>query len=143
MDTKWIILILFSLIANYMYYEYKQCEDNFETHEHYKLVSEYFLDKGTQKKPILWIHTSTEINARNWESFYSRNSKKLNQPYLQMTMKSIYDHCKDSFNVCLINDEAFSSLLSWNIDLDDLADPIKSHYRQLGLCEPAIQHDQQ
>jgi hypothetical protein len=133
MDTKWIILILFSLIANYMYREYKQVEETFESNEHYKLVSEYFLDKGNNKKPILWIHTSTEVNARNWESFFSRNSTKLNQPYLQMTMKSIYDHCKDSFNICLINDASFSSLLSWNIDLDDLADPIKSHYRQLGL----------
>jgi hypothetical protein len=133
MDTKWIILILFSLIANYMYREYKQAEETFESNEHYTLVSEYFLDKGNKKKPILWIHTSTEVNARNWESFFSRNSTKLNQPYLQMTMKSIYDHCKDSFNICLINDASFSSLLSWNIDLDDLADPIKSHYRQLGL----------
>ena len=133
MDTKWIILILFSLIANYMYYEYKQSEETFESNEHYQLVSDYFLDKGNKKKPILWIHTSTEMNARNWESFYSRNSKKLNQPYLQMTMKSIYDKCKDSFNICLINDESFTSLLSWNIDLNDLADPMKSHYRTLGL----------
>ena len=133
MDTKWIILILFSLIANYIYYEYKQCEETFDSQEHYQLVSEYFLDKGNKKKPILWIHTSTEMNARNWESFYSRNSTKLNQPYLQMTMKSIYDKCKDSFNICLINDESFSSLLSWNIDLNDLADPMKSHYRTLGL----------
>jgi len=133
MDTKWIILILFSLIANYIYYEYKQSEEKFESHEHYKIVSEYFLDKGNKKKPILWIHTSTEINARNWESFYSRNSTKLNQPYLQMTMKSIYDKCKDSFNICLINDESFSSLLSWNVELNDLADPMKSHYRTLGL----------
>ncbi len=133
MDTKWIILILFSLIANYIYYEYKQSEETFESNEHYQLVSDYFLDKGNKKKPILWIHTSTEMNARNWESFYSRNSTKLNQPYLQMTMKSIYDKCKDSFNICLINDDSFTSLLSWNIDLNDLADPMKSHYRTLGL----------
>ena len=133
MDTKWITLVIFGLIANYIYYEYKQTEETFESNEHYKLVSEYFLEDGNRKKPILWIHTSTEMNARNWESFCSRNSRKLNQPYLQMTMKSIYDHCKDSFNICLINDESFSSLLSWNINLDDLADPIKSHYRTLGL----------
>ena len=111
----------------------------FESFEHYKLVSEYFLEKGSKKKPILWIHTSTEINARNWESFGSRNTNKLNQPYLHMTMKSIYDKCKDSFNVCLINDESFASLLSWNIKLDDLSEPIKSHYRKLGLC--MILHD--
>jgi hypothetical protein len=86
-----------------------------------------------RRKPILWIHTSTEVNARNWESFYSRTSTKLNQPYLQITMKSIYDKCKDSFNICLIDDDVFRRLLSWNIELDDLADPMKSHYRKLGI----------
>jgi hypothetical protein len=133
MYTKMIILVIFSLIANYIYHQYRQSEEMFETNEHYQLVSEYFLEKGNRKQPILWIHTSTEINSRNWESFFSRNSTKLNQPYLQITMKSIFDKCKDSFNICLINDESFSSLLSWNIHIDDLADPIKSHYRRLGL----------
>ena len=130
-----IILVVFSLIANYIYRQYKQSEEMFETNEHYQLVSQYFIENGkiNRKQPILWIHTSTEINSRNWESFFSRNSTKLNQPYLQMTMKSIYDKCKDSFNICLINDESFSSLLSWNIQLDDLAEPMKSHYRRLGL----------
>ena len=33
-------------------------------------------------KPIIWIHMVRDINARNWLSFYSRNSTKLNQPYL-------------------------------------------------------------
>jgi len=121
------------MISKYLYYQFKQCEDMFESNEHYNLVSEYFLEKGRKDKPILWIHTSTEINSRNWESFMSRSSRKLNQPYLQLTMKSIYEHCKDSFNICLINDDSFSSLLSWNIDLPDLAEPMKSHYRTLGL----------
>ena len=106
----------------------------FESHEHYVLVSDYFIgEKMNRRKPILWMHTSTEVNARNWESFYSRNTTKLNQPYLQITMKSVYDKCKDSFNICLIDDDVFRRLLSWNIDLEDLADPMKSHYRQLGL----------
>jgi hypothetical protein len=106
----------------------------FETHEHYKLVSDYFIgEKMNRRKPILWIHTSTELNARNWESFYSRTSTKLNQPYLQITMKSIYDKCKDSFNICLIDDDVFRRLLSWNVELDDLAEPMKSHYRKLGI----------
>jgi len=134
MNTKWLILVIFAMIANYLYYQYKTSEETFESCEHYKLVSDYFLEKGNKKKPILWIHTSTEINARNWEAFGSRNTTKLNQPYLHMTMKSIYDKCKDSFNICLINDDSFSSLLSWNIQLDDLSDPIKTHYRKLGLC---------
>ena len=30
-------------------------------------------------KPILWIHNTLNINARNWQSWGSRNSKDLNQ----------------------------------------------------------------
>lgn len=117
-----------------MYRNYKETEEMFDSQEHYSLVSDYFIgEKMNRRKPILWMHTSTEVNARNWESFYSRNTTRLNQPYLQITMKSIYDKCKDSFNICLIDDDVFRRLLSWNIDLEDLADPMKSHYRQLGL----------
>lgn len=135
MYTKLFILVVFALIAQYLYRNYKLSEETFESHEHYKLVSDYFIgEKVNKRKPILWMHTSTEVNARNWQSFYSRNNTKLNQPYLQITMKSIYDKCKDSFNICLIDDDSFKSLLSWNIELDDLAEPIKSHYRKLGIC---------
>jgi hypothetical protein len=129
-----IIIITFSLISKYIYTSYKESEDMFETHEHYKLVSEHFIgEKMNRKKPILWIYSPPEINARNWDSFYSRNTEKINQPYLQITMKSIYDKCKDSFNVCLINDDVFDSLLKWNVNIYDLAQPVKDHYRQLGL----------
>ena len=134
MYTKLIILIVFALISQYLYRGYKLSNEMFESDEHYKLVSDYFIgEKMNRHKPILWIHTSTEVNARNWESFYSRTSTKLNQPYLQITMKSIYDKCKDSFNICLIDDDVFRRLLSWNIELEDLADPMKSHYRKLGI----------
>lgn len=134
MYTELIILTLFGIIARYLYNNYRQTEEMFESHEHYLLVSDYYIgEKMSKRKPILWMHTSTEINARNWDSFYSRNNTKLNQPYLQMTMKSIYDKCKDSFNICLIDDDVFRRLLSWNIDLEDLAEPMKSHYRNLGL----------
>lgn len=134
MYTKFILLAVFAILAQYLYRSYKLSEELFETQEHYLLVSDYFIgEEMSRRKPILWIHTSTELNARNWESFYSRSNRKLNQPYLQITMKSIYDKCKDSFNVCLIDDDVFRRLLSWNIDLEDLAEPMKSHYRELGL----------
>jgi len=134
MYTQFILFIVFFIIAKYIYSNYKLSEELFESNEHYQLVSDYFIgEKMNRRKPILWIHTSTEVNARNWQSFCSRNSTKLNQPYLQITMKSIYDACKDSFNICLVDDDVFRRLLSWNIDLDDLADPVKSHYRNLGM----------
>jgi len=132
--TKIVLIIIFSLISKYIYSTYKQSEDMFESHDHYKLVSEYYIgDKMMNHKPILWIFSPPEINARNWQSFYSRNTLSVNQPYLQITMKSIYDKCKNSFNVCLINDDVFDSLLNWNVNIHDLAQPNKDHYRQLGL----------
>ena len=135
MYTNIIIFVTAILISRYIYSYYKEANDYFESNEHYQLVSDYFIgEKMRAQKPILWIHTSTEINARNWESFYSRNTTSLNQPYLQITMKSIYDQCNSHFNICLVDDDVFRRLLSWNIDLDDLAEPMKTHYRQLGMC---------
>ncbi len=135
MYTNIIIFITAILVSRYIYSYYKESSDFFENNEHYQLVSQYYIgDMLHSRKPILWIHTTTEVNSRNWESFYSRTTTSLNQPYLQITMKSIYDKCHESFNICLIDDDVFRKLLSWNINLDDLADPVKSHYRQLGLC---------
>jgi hypothetical protein len=132
--SKIILIIVFSLISKYIYSSYKESEDMFESHEHYQYVSEYFIgEKMSKNKPILWLFSTPDINARNWQSFYSRNTLKVNQPYLQITMKSIYDKCKDSFNVCLINDDVFDSLLKWNINIHDVAQPNKDHYRHLGL----------
>jgi hypothetical protein len=75
-----------------------------------------------------------EMNARNWESFGSRNSTNLNQPYLYVTIKSILDKCKDSFNVFLIDDDSFHKLVpNWKINMDTLPSPSKEHYRQFGL----------
>jgi len=134
MYTNIIIFITAILVSRYIYSYYKEASEFFESTEHYQLVSDYYIGNYLHsRKPLLWIHTTTEVNSRNWESFYSRTSTSLNQPYLQVTMKSIYDKCQDSFNICLIDDDVFRKLLSWNINLDDLADPIKSHYRQLGL----------
>ena len=135
MYTNLVILIVAVILSKFIYNYYKDVSDAFESKEHYQLVSDYYVgDTLHMKKPVLWVHTSTEVNARNWESFYSRTSTSLNQPYLHITMKSIYDKCKDSFNVCIVDDDVFRRLLSWNIDLTDLSEPSKSHYRQLGMC---------
>ena len=134
MYANLVIFITAMLISKYIYSYYKEASDHFESTEHYQLVSDYYIgDNLKSQKPILWIHTSTELNARNWQSFYSRTNSSLNQPYLQITMKSIFDKCKDSFNICLVDDDVFRRLLSWNINLSDLAEPLKSHYRQLGI----------
>ena len=85
MYTNLILLIVFAILSQYLYRSYKLTEELFESEEHYQLVSDYFIgEQMSKRKPILWIHTSTELNARNWESFYSRSNKKLNQPIYKL-----------------------------------------------------------
>ena len=52
--------------------------------------SEFDASEQKVKKPIMWIHIKYEYNARKWLSFGSRSSCELNQPYLYLTLKSIY-----------------------------------------------------
>ena len=112
--------------------------------DHYKIVKKYLLNDNDallnklpdSKLPIIWIHSKYEINARNWIDFYSRNTKNINQPYKELTMKSIIDKCGKDFNICLICDNSFSDLLpNWNIDINKVADPIKSKLRDLAIAK--------
>ena len=52
------------------------------------LVEKYLLNDMTElgKKPIIWVHTDYEVNARAWSSFGSRN-KKLNKRYIELCRK--------------------------------------------------------
>ena len=127
-------IIITSIGILYDKYLKKYDIDSKETHE--KLIKHYLLNDGNNDKPILWVHTKNEINARKWLSFNSRNTKEVNQNYIEMCINSIMKHCSNSFKICLINDESFSKLLpTWAIDLNKLADPIKSHVRQLALIK--------
>ena len=105
----------------------------------HELIRTYLLNDSplySGSKPKLWVHTKYEINARSWKSFQSRNSTDLNQPYIHSTVQSIVNMCGDDFHVCLIDDESFSKLVpDWNVDLRTMADPIRSHIRQIGLCK--------
>ena len=87
-------------------------------------------------KPVLWIHNTYEVNSRNWLSFGSRSTKEINQPYLSLCIETLIKNCGDSFNICLIDDNSFETLIpNWSINMNKLADPIKSHMRQLGLLK--------
>ena len=102
--------------------------------QNFKLIDQHLLKTVKNGKPNLWIHTNKEINSRNWLSFNSRNSLKLNQPYINMCVETIVKWSGDSFNVCLINDNTFHKLLdNWTIDLDKVPEPIKARTRVLGL----------
>jgi hypothetical protein len=113
-------------------------EDNDTMIQKYLLsVDDLKNDDGfTKKKPILWIHLEYTYNARHWESFGSRSSYALNQPYLYLTLRSIIRHCDESFHICLIDDKAFKRLLpDWKIDMTRLADPVRHMKRQIALAK--------
>ena len=138
-DSKNINHYLFAfgliLVASFFGNRFKHA---FESNDEYEMIRQYLLNESPLygfNKPKLWIHSKYEINARKWKSFQSRNSTDLNQPYLHLTIKTIINHCGDDFNVCLIDDETFSNLIpSWDINVNLLAEPMKSHYRELGMA---------
>jgi hypothetical protein len=122
--------------ASYFVNKYSK---TYESKDEYELIKKYLLNDSPLygfNRPKIWIHTKYEINARNWKDFYSRNTTDLNQPYIHLTIKTIIDHCGDDFNICLIDDQTFSKLIpSWDIDISILAEPMKSHFRELGLLQ--------
>ena len=104
-----------------------------EEQQNFSLVKKHLL-KNVKIKTNIWIHNDYNVNARNWDSFNSRNSKRLNQPYIKMCIDSMIKWSGNSCNICLINDNTFSKLLdNWNVDLDKLPDPLRCRTRYLGL----------
>lgn len=140
-DTKNTYHYLFAfgliLVASYFGNNFKTYFDS--KNDEYDMIRKYLLNESPLygfNRPKLWIHSKYEMNARKWKSFQSRTSTDLNQPYLHLTIKTIINHCGDDFNVCLIDDETFSHLIpSWDVNVSVLAEPMKSHYRELGMAQ--------
>mgnify|MGYP001178519867 CR=1 FL=1 len=136
---EYVIGTLVTLGAAILYEKYVRHDKKLQELNNQSLIKQYLLNDDSlddAKKPILWIHVTHEKNARWWQSFYSRNTEYLNQPYIFLTIRSIIRHCSESFHICLIDDESFSTLLpDWNHDVSRLADPIRSHVRSLALTK--------
>lgn len=135
---QYIIAIILVVFASYVGNAFKdKFTDNSE--QEYDMIKQYLLSDSPlygSNKPKLWIHSKYEINARKWLDFQSRNSNKLNQPYLYLSIQSIIDHCSQDFHVCLIDDETFSKLIpGWDVHVSTLADPVKTDLRELGLLK--------
>ena len=148
-----IINYMFAFVAitsvGMLYDKYLKKYDIDSKEAHDRLIQHYLLNGESKQddKPVLWVHSGSEINSRNWLSFSSRNTKMVNQGYIELCINTIMKHCSKSFKICLIDDESFSRLMpEWDIDLNKLADPIKSHVRQYafvrllykygGMCLP-------
>jgi len=134
-QTFIIFFILSILILGYLTKEGFNLNNG---NDEYELIKKYLLNESPlygKNKPKIWIHTIYDINSRNWKSFQDRNSYDLNQPYIELTIQSIINHCANNFNILLINDETFSKLIphwKWNI-MSNIAEPQKTYIRQQGL----------
>ena len=60
------------------------------------LVNKHLLgDNGyNSKRPILWIHTDNEMNARKWITFGSRDTTKNDMPFLELCLNKNEIHLK-------------------------------------------------
>jgi len=135
---NYIIILLVIIYILYQRYQDKNYiipeEQTYEYLQNHVLNDESSIHKT--KKPIIWIYIPYEYNARHWQSFGSRSSCNLNQPYLYLTVKSIIKNCEDSFMICLVDDKSFEKLIpGWNINMDLLPDPILTYVRQMTMAK--------
>ena len=135
---KYIIYFIILTSIGMLYDKYKKKYLPSDDDRKEKMIRQFLLNDSviSNNKPIMWVHTSYNFNSRFWPSFYSRNTKNLNEPYIQACVESLVKHCGESFNICLIDNNSFSKLLpQWNIDINRLADPVKAHMERLGLSK--------
>lgn len=137
--AKYIFVLVILFIFSYLYNNYKKNEAINDKIDQYELIKKYLLNDSTlarTDKPILWIPIIFETNARWWSHFGSRNSQCLNQPYQYLTIKSIIDHCGDSFNICLIDDKSFNKIIpGWSTKVANLPNPLRPHLRELAMAK--------
>jgi hypothetical protein len=136
--SHYIYPLTITIVMSLIYSKYQSANDEDEHMKNYRIVRKYLLNDSSlaqSKKPIIWIHMEYEANARQWQSFFSRKTDDLNQPYQYLTLKSIIDKCGQDFNICMIDDETFSNIIpGWTVDLSLVASPIKMKIRQLALA---------
>ena len=140
---KIVIIIIVFIGVSALYKKFNSHEDKRNNRYYNSLIETYLLNKesfGFAYKPILWIYLQNDsqitpaVNNRFWINFGSRNTSNFNQPYQIYTIQSIIKNCSDDFNICLIDNSAFNILLPhWTIDLNNVAQPMKSHMQTIAL----------
>jgi hypothetical protein len=135
----YIGMFVIIMLAGYAGNKLKNALEIDTNKDEYEMVKTYLLNDSPlygYNRPKIWIHSKYEINARSWKNFQSRNSTDLNQPYLYLTIQSIINFCGNHFHICLIDDDSFEKLIpTWNFDLKNIADPMKSQIRNIGMTQ--------
>ena len=135
---RYVTIFIILTILGILYEKYKQKYENDPELGKYNLIQKFLLNGSTNLagKPILWVHSTHEVNARYWPSFVSRNTTRINQPYLLSCLDTIVKNCENSFNICLIDDSSFGKLIpGWSISVSELAEPVRSHIRTLAMSK--------
>ena len=142
--VKLIVVLIIFITLSAFYKKLKKNEDTTTNGYYHAMIEKYLLNKddlGMNQKPILWVYLQNdtpitpEVNSRFWLNFGSRLTTNFNQPYQKLTIQSIINKCKDDFNICLIDNNAFKILLpEWNVNLNNMAQPIKSHMHLIALA---------
>lgn len=136
-----IILLIILIVIVILYQRYLEKNTYFSQQDNYNAITIHLLKdthliNNRHNKPIMWIYIPYEYNARNWQSFGSRSSCDLNQPYLYLTAKTIIKNCDESFMICFVDDNSFGKLIpDWNIDMTVIGEPMLSYIRQLALVK--------
>ena len=137
--TSYLLAFVFLVAFGILFQKYLEKKARNIGPDNYNDVKQYLLSESSlakSKKPIMWIYTPYEYNSRDWLSFGSRSSYNLNQPYLNLCVRSIIKHCDKSFTICIVDDNSFAKLIpGWNIDLSVIGDPIVSNVRQLAMAK--------
>ena len=116
--------------------EMKTQDRNDDAIRDYLLTDKDKLGPINVTRPILWIPIVYEKNSRSWDSFGSRTTYDLNQPYLYLSVKTIIKYCKDSFHICLIDDSSFKRLLpDWKYPMNRISSPLTDHVRKYAIME--------
>ena len=79
---KLLLAIVFMYLLSQCYKYVQMHEKMNDEVQHYDLVKQFLIEDNTNaisknKKPIMWIHLDYQVNAREWENFFSRSSKKM------------------------------------------------------------------
>lgn len=139
------ITVLMLLALGYIYNIYRRRMDYEDQKHDMNLIKKFLIDEdnevniknlGSIKKPILWIHIEYNYNSRNWCSFGSRSNNELNMPYIYLTIQSIVNKCGQDFHICILDDYSFAKILpNFDIDLDRVGDPVRTHLRNVALMK--------
>jgi hypothetical protein len=135
------IVVLFSVLM-YKYYKKKYDTNVIEFKKEnvdidVYFFSELYLKKSKNRK--LWVSIPFEKNSREWESFGSRSSHKLNLAYMKLCIKSIIDWCGQSYDIIIYDDTNIPVLLpETKVDLMKLSGSLLDKYRE--LCKLQILH---